>query len=835
MITEKYKVGGMSCAACSTHVEKAVKSVDGVSDVAVSLLTNSMSVTYDNPASQGIICEAVSKAGYSAKPEKESSSAPSNEKTVEDNETPKIIRRLVISLVLLIPLMYMSMGYAMWNWWLPQIMADNPMTIALSQLLITTVILVVNRKFFISGFKGAVHGAPNMDTLVALGSGAAYIYGIAVMYQMCVAEHQAHYLHELYFESAAMILALITLGKMLESYSKGKTTNAIKSLMDLAPKTANIIRDGQEVNVPVSEVKKGDIFIVRPGENIPVDGEVIEGESAVNEAALTGESIPSDKTVGNMVSAATINQHGFLKCRTLRVGADTTLSHIIEMVENASSTKAPIAKAADRVSAVFVPAVMAIAVITFVVWLIVGESIGFATARAISVLVISCPCALGLATPVAIMVGSGVGAKKGVLFKTAASLEAAGKTDIIILDKTGTITEGKPEVTEYCMADGVSEKELFETALALESKSEHPLSKAVIKKAVELGIEAGEADEFTILPGHGLSAGYKGVEAIGGNAQLMKDRNISDEKLSDSAKEYALSGYTPLFFAKEGRLLGVIAVADIVKPDSREAIEEFSKMGIETIMLTGDNEKTAHAIAAAVGIEHVVSDVLPNDKEAVVRDMMKYGRVAMVGDGINDAPALTRADTGIAIGAGSDIAIDSADVVLMRSSLKDVGTAIRLSKKTLKNIHENLFWAFIYNVIGIPIAAGVFIVAFGLKLNPMLGAAAMSLSSVCVVTNALRLNFFKDKTVKGSKRVNLPKINKMEENKMEKTVLIEGMMCENCVAHVKKALEGIDGVAVKEVNLKEKKAVIALEKDVQNDVIANAVNEAGYKVTAIRE
>ncbi|MGN0642287.1 MAG: heavy metal translocating P-type ATPase [Huintestinicola sp.] len=850
----KFDVTGMTCAACSAHVEKAVSAVEGVKEVTVSLLTNSMTVDFEPPATEGKICGAVSDAGYGASSSEKSGSdkrVSAKRNSLEDSETPRLIRRLTASVILLIPLMYVSMGHLMWGWAVPASFAENPMAIGLYQLLLTAAVMVINQKFFISGTKSLLHGAPNMDTLVAMGSGAAFVYSTAVLFRMTASEHAAHLLHEMYFESAAMILTLITVGKTLEAYSKGKTTDAVKSLMDLAPKTAVLIRNGEEVTVPVEEVMKGEIFAVRPGESIPVDGRVISGESAVNEAALTGESIPVDKFPGSSVSAATLNQNGYLTCEAVRVGSDTTISQIIDMVENAAASKAPIAKAADKVSGIFVPAVICIALLSGIIWLLAGKDMGFALARAISVLVISCPCALGLATPVAIMVGSGMGAKNGVLFKTAASLEAAGKTDIAVLDKTGTVTTGAPEVTDIIAADGVSEETLLTTAAALEKKSEHPLAKAVSEKAAEVfsGRNIEPADNFSALPGHGVEGIVSGKKAVGGNGALMTEKGMMTDKFDALGQRLASEGKTPLYFALDGSILGIIAVADAVRPDSAEAVKELREMGIRVVMLTGDNRRTAMAVARQAGIESVVSDVMPGDKEEVVRKLSEYGKTAMVGDGINDAPALTRADVGIAVGAGADVAVDAADIVLMRSSLKDVSASIRLSRQVLRNIHQNLFWAFFYNCVGIPIAAGALIPVFGLQLSPMFGAAAMSLSSFCVVTNALRLNLYDIRSAKGDKgKKMIPQPDflsdftdkdnmaqqslKTEENVMEKTVYIDGMMCEHCKAHVTKALSAIDGVTSADVDLEGKKAVLTLSKDIPDSVIAAAVEEAGYTIAA---
>lgn len=842
---EKFDVTGMTCAACSAHVERAVRGVEGVKEVTVSLLTNSMTVDFSSPATAEKICAAVSAAGYGAAPQNIGGKKENKKSTLESGEPKKILYRLIASAVLLLPLMYVSMGHLMWGWPLPEIFASDPLAIGLYQLLLTTAVAVINQRFFISGTKSLLHGAPNMDTLVSLGSAAAYIYSTAVLFEMCHAavngdiQTAMHHLHGLYYESAAMILTLITVGKYLEAVSKGRTTDAIKSLMDLAPKTACVIRDGKEKVIPAEEVVKGDVFVVRPGESIPVDGRVISGESAVDESALTGESIPVDKAQGSAVSAATLNQNGFLTCEATRVGEDTTLSQIIETVENAAATKAPIAKIADKVSGVFVPAVMAIALVAGAAWLISGRPFSFALARAISVLVISCPCALGLATPVAIMVGSGVGAKHGVLFKTASALEQTGKTQIVVLDKTGTLTKGKPQVTDILPASGYDGDSLLRLAASLESKSEHPLAAAITRRAGESNVETDEAQGFTALPGHGVRAEINGKTAIGGNAALIKSKGMLDADMKALGERLADEGKTPLYFAFDGRIAGIIAVADVVKEDSGQAISELKNMGIRTVMLTGDNRRTALSVAKQTGIDEVVSDVLPGDKAEVVEKLRKYGKVAMVGDGINDAPALTQADIGIAIGAGADVALDAADVVLMKSSVGDVAAAIRLSRQTLRNIHENLFWAFFYNCIGIPIAAGALIPAFNIALNPMLGAAAMSLSSFCVVTNALRLNFFKpDRPFKGKSKqpAELPKLMPTEENiknteetAMKKTVYINGMMCSHCTAHVQKALGALDGVESVEVSLEDKKAVLTLNKNVDDAVITAAVREAGYE------
>lgn len=842
---EKFDVTGMTCAACSAHVERAVRGVEGVKEVTVSLLTNSMTVDFSSPATAEKICAAVSAAGYGAASQNIGGKKENKKSALESGEPKKILYRLIASAVLLLPLMYVSMGHLMWGWPLPEIFASDPLAIGLYQLLLTTAVAVINQRFFISGTKSLLHGAPNMDTLVSLGSAAAYIYSTAVLFEMCHAavngdiQTAMHHLHGLYYESAAMILTLITVGKYLEAVSKGRTTDAIKSLMDLAPKTACVIRDGKEKVIPAEEVVKGDVFVVRPGESIPVDGRVISGESAVDESALTGESIPVDKAQGSAVSAATLNQNGFLTCEATRVGEDTTLSQIIEMVENAAATKAPIAKIADKVSGVFVPAVMAIALVAGAAWLISGRPFSFALARAISVLVISCPCALGLATPVAIMVGSGVGAKHGVLFKTASALEQTGKTQIVVLDKTGTLTKGKPQVTDILPASGYDADSLLRLAASLESKSEHPLAAAITRRAGESNVETDEAQGFTALPGHGVRAEINGKTAIGGNAALIKSKGMLDADMKALGERLADEGKTPLYFAFDGRIAGIIAVADVVKEDSGQAISELKNMGIRTVMLTGDNRRTALSVAKQTGIDEVVSDVLPGDKAEVVEKLRKYGKDAMVGDGINDAPALTQADIGIAIGAGADVALDAADVVLMKSSVGDVAAAIRLSRQTLRNIHENLFWAFFYNCIGIPIAAGALIPAFNIALNPMLGAAAMSLSSFCVVTNALRLNFFKpDRPFKGKSKqpAELPKLMPTEENiknteetAMKKTVYINGMMCSHCTAHVQKALGALDGVESVEVSLEDKKAVLTLNKNVDDAVITAAVREAGYE------
>ena len=849
---EQYTVTGMSCAACSSRVEKAVSKVPGVTSCSVSLLTNSMGV--EGTASAADIISAVQEAGYGAslkgtgKDGAVKAQALDAEEALKDHETPVLKRRLWYSLGFLIVLMYFSMGHMMWGWPLPKFFDGNHVAMGLIQLILTAIVMVINQKFFLSGFKSLWHKAPNMDTLVALGSMAAFVYSTYALFAMTDAQVKGNadavmsYMHEFYFESAAMILTLITVGKMLEARSKGKTTDALKSLMKLAPKTAVVVRGGEEVTVGIEEVQKGDVFVVRPGENIPVDGVILEGSSAVNEAALTGESIPVDKTVGDSVSAATVNQSGFIRCEATRVGEDTTLSQIIQMVSDAAATKAPIAKVADKVSGVFVPTVITIAVLTTLVWLFAGQSIGFALARGISVLVISCPCALGLATPVAIMVGNGMGAKHGIMFKTAVSLEEAGKMDIVALDKTGTITSGEPKVTDVVLAEADSEQELLKLAYALEKKSEHPLARAINERAEEDGITAGEVEDFAALPGNGLSAIYEGSELCGGNFTFIGSvASVSDE-IRKTADQLAEAGKTPLYFSRDGRLLGMIAVADVIKEDSPRAVKELQNMGIRVVMLTGDNERTAKAIGTQAGVDEVIAGVLPEGKESVIRSLKEQGKVAMVGDGINDAPALTRADIGIAIGAGTDIAIDAADVVLMKSRLSDVPAAIRLSRATLRNIHENLFWAFFYNVIGIPLAAGIWYPLFGLKLNPMFGAAAMSLSSFCVVTNALRLNLFKmydaskDKKKKQSRPHDESHVDhkeKKEKRTMTKTMKIEGMMCGHCEARVKKTLEGIEGVTGAEVSHEKGTAVVTLEKEVADSVLKEAVEAQDYKVVSV--
>lgn len=882
---EQYTVTGMSCAACSSRVEKAVSKVPGVTSCSVSLLTNSMGV--EGTATSAQIIEAVENAGYGASlkgaaNEKTGSAAENNDDFLKDRDTPVLKRRLIASLCFLIPLMYLSMGHMMWNWPLPGFMADNHVAMGLAQLLLTTIVMVINQKFFISGFKSLWHRAPNMDTLVALGATAAFGYSTYALFAMTDAQVRGDmdgvmsYMHEFYFESAAMILTLITVGKMLEARSKGKTTDALKSLMSLAPKTATIVRDGVEQEVPVAQVKKGDVFVVRPGENIPVDGIILEGSSAVNEAALTGESIPVDKAPGDEVSAATVNQSGFLKCEAMRVGEDTTLSQIIQMVSDAAATKAPIAKIADKVSGVFVPTVIGIAIVTLIVWLLAGKPVGFALARAISVLVISCPCALGLATPVAIMVGNGMGAKNGIMFKTAVSLEETGKMQIVALDKTGTITSGEPRVTDVLPAEGVPAEELLHAAGILEQKSEHPLAKAVLayvkeqsgakeqsggkRASVADGASGGEdgsdmLTDFMALPGNGLTGVWDGSRLYGGNLTFIEQHVKVSDAAKRQAEQLAMQGKTPLFFAKDEKLLGVIAVADVIKEDSPRAVAELQNMGIYVVMLTGDNKRTAQAIGKAAGVDEVIAGVLPDGKEQVVRELQKKGKVVMVGDGINDAPALTRADIGMAIGAGTDIAIDAADIVLMKSRLSDVPAAIRLSRATLRNIHENLFWAFFYNIIGIPLAAGVWIPLFGWQLNPMFGAAAMSLSSFCVVTNALRLNLFrmydagKDRRIKnavtGQTAAAAAKepddalekkseTNQKKENEtMKKTMKINGMMCGHCEARVKKALEAVEGVQEAVVSHESGNAVVTLTSDVADEVLKKAVEDQDYEVVSV--
>ena len=854
---EQYTVTGMSCAACSARVEKAVKAVPGVTSCSVSLLTNSMGV--EGTASASAIVKAVQEAGYGASPKAAAAETPSAElDALADHETPRLKKRLIASLVFLAVLMYFSMGHMMWGWPLPHWFDGNHVAMGLVQLLLAGIVMVINQKFFISGFKGLLHRAPNMDTLVALGSSASFLWSTYALFAMTRAQVDGndalvmHYMMELYFESAAMILTLITVGKMLEARSKGKTTDALKSLMKLAPQTATLLREGAEVTVPIAQVKKGDLFVVRPGENIPVDGLVLEGSSAVNESALTGESIPVDKAAGDKVSAATTNQSGFLKCEATRVGEDTTLAQIIRMVSDAAATKAPIAKIADTVSGFFVPAVISISVLTTLVWLLLGREFGYALARGISVLVISCPCALGLATPVAIMVGNGLGARNGILFKTAASLEAAGRTQNVALDKTGTITSGEPRVTDILPAEGVSESELLTLAASLEQKSEHPLAKAVLAYAETETIACPDVTDFAALPGNGLSARLDGMEIYGGNAEFIATKASVPAELQAEAARLAAEGKTPLFFGGAGRLMGVIAVADTLKEDSPRAIRELQNMGIRVVMLTGDNQRTADAIGRQAGVDEVIAGVLPDGKEAVIRRLQESGKVAMVGDGINDAPALTRADTGIAIGAGTDVAIDAADVVLMNSRLSDVPAAIRLSRATLRNIHENLFWAFIYNIIGIPLAAGVFI-PFGLTLNPMFGAAAMSLSSFCVVSNALRLNLFDLHSTKHDRKpksaalpaapvqpaaaentaepVSAPVVK--EDNAMKKTLHVEGMMCCHCEARVKKALEALPAVGEAVVSHEAGTAIVTLNAEVSDADLKKAVEDQDYKVTSI--
>ena len=859
---KQYTVTGMSCAACSARVEKAVSKVDGVTSCSVSLLTNSMGV--EGSATDAQIVEAVEQAGYGASP-KGTATESENDKTnnsleqlkaaqdaLVDRETPKLRNRLIASLIFLVVLMYFSMGHMMWGWPLPEFFNGNHVAMGLLQLLLTVAVMVINQKFFISGFKGLIHGAPNMDTLVALGSAASFGYSVYALFAMTAAQVNGDmdavmsYMHEFYFESAAMILALITVGKMLEAHSKGKTTDALKSLMQLAPKTATVVRDGVEQEISVDAVKKGDIFVVRPGENIPVDGEIIDGTTAVNESALTGESIPVDKQPKDAVSAATVNQSGFIKCRATRVGEDTTLSQIIQMVSDAAATKAPIAKIADRVSGVFVPAVITIAIITIIAWLIAGETVGFALARGISVLVISCPCALGLATPVAIMVGNGKGAKSGILFKTAASLEATGRTQIVALDKTGTITSGEPKVTDivpdekFFEENGNNAGKLLAIAASVEAKSEHPLAKAIMERAKTDEIAVAEVTDFSAVVGNGLTAILAGKMIKAGNlAFVSKFVKVSDDMRAKAVK-FSKEGKTPLFFAADDRLCGIIAVADTIKEDSPEAVRQLKNMGIRVVMLTGDNEQTANAIGKQAGVDEVIAGVLPDGKEAVIRKLKKQGRVAMVGDGINDAPALTRADMGIAIGAGSDVAIDAADVVLMKSRLIDVPAAVRLSRATLTNIHENLFWAFFYNVIGIPLAAGLWYPLLGWKLNPMFGAAAMSLSSFCVVTNALRLNLCRvydpkhDRKAIPDRKNKTNKPNESEEKSMTKTMNIEGMMCGHCEARVKKALEALDAVSEAAVSHESGTAVVTLSSDISDEKLKETVEAEDYKVTSIQ-
>lgn len=829
----QYNVTGMSCAACSARVEKAVNSVDGVTSCAVSLLTNSMGV--EGTASPDEIIKAVTAAGYGASLKDGTKKETTNSDELKDTETPKLIKRLVVSVVFLIPLMYISMGHMMWGWPLPHFMDNNHVAMGLAQMLFAIIIMVINQKFFISGFKGLINKSPNMDTLIAIGSGASFLYSTYSLFAMTVAQTAGDsakvmsYMDGFYFESAAMILTLITVGKTLESYSKGRTTDALKGLLSMTPKTATIIRDGAETEVPTENVQIGDIFAVKPGESIPVDGVIIDGDTAIDESAITGESIPVDKTEGDSVTAATINSSGYIKCRAVRVGEDTTFSQIIKMVSDASATKAPIAKVADKVSGVFVPVVMCIAVVTFVIWLVVGQKFGYALSRGVSVLVISCPCALGLATPVAVMVGNGMGAKNGILFKTAAALEATGKTQIVAVDKTGTVTLGQPKITDIVPCDNISDDELLSVAYALEKKSEHPLAKAITDAAHQKNISLKETEEFSILAGNGLKGVIDNKTVIGGSYAFVSGVVDFDNAVTEKYNALAEQGKTPMFFVRDNKLLGIIAVADVIKEDSPRAIKELRDMGIKTVMLTGDNKRTADAIGRQVGVDTVISGVLPNEKESVIRRLSEYGKVAMVGDGINDAPALTRADIGMAINTGTDIAADAADVVLMNSSLSDVSAAIRLSRATLTNIHENLFWAFIYNIIGIPLAAGVWIPIFGWTLNPMFGAAAMSLSSFCVVTNALRLNLFKIHKTKNVKKIKPVQVDIKEIVTMKKTVKIEGMMCPHCEAAVKKALEAVDGVDTATPNQETDSAEITLTTSVDDEKIKKAVEDAGYK------
>ncbi len=832
---EQYSITGMSCAACSARIEKAVAKVSGVSSCSVSLLTNSMSI--EGTASSADVVSAVENAGYGASLKSDNNENNKNkenrEEILKDKETPVLKKRLTASVGFLALLMYFSMGHMMWGFPLPAFFEENPLANGLIQLLLTAVIMVINQKFFISGFKSVVHGAPNMDTLVALGSGVSFLWSVYALFEMTAAESHVdamNLMHDFYFESAAMILTLITVGKMLEARSKGKTTDALKGLMKLAPETATIIKNGKEITVPVSQVKKGDIFAVKPGESIPVDGIVVDGVSSVDESALTGESVPVDKNKGDSVSAATMNQSGYLKCEAVRVGEDTALSQIIRMVSDAAATKAPIAKAADKVAGVFVPAVIGIAVLTFIIWLIAGETFGFALARGISVLVISCPCALGLATPVAIMVGSGVGAKNGILFKTAVSLETAGKVNTVVLDKTGTITNGTPKVTDI-IPFGLGEDELLGIAYSLEKKSEHPLAKAITEKAKENNISFEESENFQAVSGSGLVATVGNERVTGGNLKFIENEAAVDDEAKNKISALSQEGKTPLIFAKNGKLIGIIAVADTIKEDSPEAVKQLKNMGIRVVMLTGDNEKTANAIGKAAGVDEVIAGVLPDGKESVIRNLMKQGKVAMVGDGINDAPALTRADAGIAIGAGTDIAIDAADIVLMKSRLSDVPAAIRLSRATLRNIHQNLFWAFMYNIIGIPLAAGLFIPFFGWELNPMFGAAAMSLSSFCVVSNALRLNLFKIHSDKKDRKI---KVKIKEKKAMTKTMKIEGMMCGHCEARVKKTLEAIPEVEIADVSHENDTAVVTLNAPLADEVLKNAIEAQDYKVIEIK-
>lgn len=831
---KKFNVTGMSCAACSSRVEKAVSKVNGVKSVSVSLLTNSMGV--EGSASDESIIAAVEKAGYGASVAGGKKKQSAENEQLKDKDTPVLMHRLIASVGFLAVLMYISMGHMMLGWPLPAFFADNHIAMGLAQLLLCVIIMVINQKFFINGFKGLIHRSPNMDTLVALGSGASFVYSVYALFAMTDAQVKGNadlvmsYMHEFYFESAAMILTLITVGKMLEAHSKGKTTNALKALLNLAPKKATLLIDGKETEVIVDKVKKGDVFVVRPGESIPVDAEITDGSTAVDESALTGESIPVDKTVGDSVSAGTINKSGFIKCSATAVGEDTALSQIIKMVSDAAATKAPVAKIADKVSGVFVPVVIVIALITIAVWLLCGQTVGYALARGISVLVISCPCALGLATPVAIMVGNGMGARKGILFKTASSLEAAGKIQIAVLDKTGTITKGEPKVTDV-IPFGISENELLQYAYSIETKSEHPLAKAVIAKAQEIGLVPYEITDFKAESGNGLSGEYNGEKIIGGSKKYISSLiNISND-ISSRADSLSEEGKTPLFFMKGDKLLGIIAVADVIKDESPQAVKELQNMGIKVVMLTGDDERTAKAVGKLAGVDEVIAGVLPDGKEKVVADLKKQGKVLMVGDGINDAPALTRADIGMAIGSGTDIAIDAADVVLMKSKLTDVPVAVRLSRKTLRNIHENLFWAFIYNVIGIPLAAGVWIQLLGWQLNPMFGAAAMSLSSFCVVTNALRLNFFDITNPKKDRKIKQK--SKKDDNAMTKTMKIDGMMCSHCEGRVKQCLEGLSQVSAADVSHEKGTAVVTLSADVSNDVLTKTVEDQGYKVISI--
>ncbi|MGN0704327.1 MAG: heavy metal translocating P-type ATPase [Lentihominibacter sp.] len=844
----QFDVGGMSCAACSSRVEKAVSKLPGVESCSVSLLTNSMGV--EGTASSGEIIEAVEKAGYSAaergasgdagRSEAGAAAAAPDTSMLEDKDTPLMKRRLTASVIVLAVLMYFSMGEMMWGWPIPEAMENNHVAMGLLQMLLTAVIMVINQKFFVSGFRGIIHRAPNMDTLVALGAGAAFVYSTYALFAMTGAQTAGDqeavmmYMHDFYFESAGMILTLITVGKLLEARSKGRTTDALRSLMELTPQTAVVIRDGQEIEVPVGQVKKGDFFAVRPGEKIPVDGVVAEGTSAVNEAALTGESIPVDKMPGDNVSAATVNQSGYLRCEATRVGEDTTLSQIIRMVSDAAATKAPAAKAADKVSGIFVPVVIAIALITFVVWMLAGQTVGYALARSISVLVISCPCALGLATPVAIMAGNGMGARNGILFKTAAALEETGKAAAVILDKTGTVTKGEPEVTDIIPAGGITSEELMRLAYSLEAKSEHPLAKAIVYAAGNMGLGAADVEDFKALPGNGLTAKLDGCTLSGGNLRFAESQFEVTEAMKTTAARLASAGKTPLFFGRNSQPAGIIAVADVIKADSAEAVRELQGMGIDVVMLTGDNQQTAEAVGRQAGINRVIADVLPDGKEKVVRDIQKTGRVIMVGDGINDAPALTRADIGIAIGAGTDVAIDAADVVLVKSRLADVPAAIRLSRATLRNIHQNLFWAFFYNVIGIPLAAGVWIPLLGWQLNPMFAAAAMSLSSFCVVTNALRLNLLDIRNPEHDrKRINKTKNKNKEEQQMKKTMKIEGMMCGHCEARVKKCLEALPEVESAEVSHEKGTAVVSLKDDLTDEALKKTVEDQDYTVTSI--